>query len=91
MRFRFTDLGQYTEYIPLIILSFLFVAEAEIGNKVMNTTWNIIATMGLLIILYILLVFVKLPKLVVVGIAAVIWVVYIFVKRRFIHRIFPRY
>lgn len=77
----FSKLYQVWEYIPLMLITFLFVAEAEIGNKVIGTTWNLVLALGIIVILYILLVLVKLPKFFVIIIAAVLWISFIFLKK----------
>jgi len=77
----FTKALSTWEYIPFILVTLLFVAEAEVGNRMMGMTWNIVLTMSILVLMYVLLVFAKLPKIAVIIVACILWVGFIFVKR----------
>lgn len=69
------------EYIPLALLTFLFISDIEIDGKLTNHMCNIFLTFFILIFVYICLVDYKMNRYIVLALATLLWLVLIFGKR----------
>jgi len=77
----FSKLSGMWDYVPFMLVTLMFVAEAEMGNHLAKTGWKVGLTMLIIVLLYICIVVFKLQRAVVFIIAAVLWVIFIYVKR----------
>ena len=70
------------EYVPLaILLTLMFVAEAEMDQDLVRKSWNLVLTFMLLILIYILMVVFKIRnKPILMVIVIVLWVIFIYIK-----------
>ena len=73
------------EYVPLILLTLMFISEAEIDRSITKSACNVIFVFFLLILLYIFLVDFKMNRCVVVGIAMLMWIGLILVRKYLLH------
>lgn len=77
----FKKCRNYLEYFPLILITLLFVAETEMNNRLISTTWNIALMLIVIIILYLFLIILKVKKAVAFLVCILLWIVLIYVKR----------
>ena len=69
------------EYVPLMLLTLMFISEAEMDRNITKSACNVIFVFFLLILLYICLVDFKMNRCVVVGIAMLLWIVLILIRK----------
>ena len=70
------------EYIPLTILfTLMFVAETEIDHNIIRSSWNIVLTFILLILIYVMMIVFKIKnKPIIMVTVVVIWAIFIYIK-----------
>lgn len=69
------------EYIPLALLTFLFISDVEIDGKITSHMCNIFLSFFVLIFVYICLIDFRMNRYIVLGLATLLWLVLIFGKR----------
>lgn len=75
----------YMEYVPLMLLTLMFISEAEMDRSITKSACNVIFVFFLLILLYIFIVDFKMNRCVVVGIAMLAWIGLILVRKYFLN------
>ena len=74
----------YLDYLPLMLLTLLFVAESEIELHALNTSCQIAITIITLAIFYIAIMRFKNTKLLALMFAVVVWIVLVYIKKKYI-------
>lgn len=69
------------DYVPFILIMFLFVAETEIDTAVIGKVWNMVLGLGVILITYVLLMILKIPRVFAVMIATIVWIGFIVLKK----------
>jgi hypothetical protein len=74
----------YLDYLPLVLITVLFVAESELELHALNTSCQIAITVITLVIFYMIVMRFKNTKMVALIIAIIVWITLIYIKKRYI-------
>jgi hypothetical protein len=80
----FRTCKNFLDYLPLVLITLLFVAEAEMEKHALNTSCQMVITIITLVIFYLIVMRFKNTKLIALIIAMVVWIVLIYIKKKYV-------
>jgi len=72
------------DYLPLVLITVLFVAEAEMEKQALHTSCQLAITIVTLAIFYILVIRYKNAKLLAVLVCLIIWFILVYIKKKYV-------
>jgi hypothetical protein len=73
------------EYLPIILFGFIFIStDSGLNHKILSTCCNALFTLVIMVLLYICLIVLKYRKTVIFGIAILLWIFLIFMKKLYL-------
>lgn len=72
------------DYLPLVLVTVLFAAEAEMETHALNTSCQVAITIVTLVIFYLMVIKFRNTKLFSLVVATLIWGILIYVKKKYI-------
>lgn len=69
------------EYIPMVLIGFLFIADEHVNKKLHSITWNIIFMLGVLLLFMVLVQKMECNRHHAIILCMLIWIMLIYIKR----------
>jgi hypothetical protein len=71
----------YIEYIPVILLAMLFVADSDLDNHAIRLSWQLLITVTMVILFFVLIWQGICTKTVAILVVSIIWIILVYMKR----------
>lgn len=75
---------EYKDYIPIMLITLLFIAENEVEKHAINTCCQIAITIITVTVFFLFLIQLRRPKLFAFTIAFFFWVFLVYIKKRYL-------
>jgi intracellular septation protein A len=80
----FKTCKNFLDYLPLVLVTILFVAEAEMEKHALHTSCQMVITITTLVIFYLMVMKFKNTKLLSLIVAVIVWITLVYIKKKYI-------
>lgn len=84
MSFSFLKLKNYTEYLPILLITLLFITDSEVDKHALSMSCQMVITIICAVIFFLIVIKMRKSKLLAFITAGITWVILVYIKRVYI-------
>jgi hypothetical protein len=73
------------DYLPMMLITLLFVAESELEKHAINTSCQMVITIFIMTLFYILVIYYKNTKTISLFVCCFLWIILIYIKKSYMN------